>query len=150
MWWDAELHCPPCDLHLCEHAGPEAMPTDVRAALLAAHGPARLRLSGPPDDPLGDPPGDPVAALRVLRDGAGVTLREARELLDELREFGMSGTAVEMAWWQVRLAERGVAAEVEEGFGRAYRYVGPPELYPSGPRSAELRPAGMQPSELRP
>ncbi|MFD7452010.1 hypothetical protein [Kitasatospora sp. NPDC059827] len=146
MWWDAELHCPSCNLYMCEHSGPEAMPADVRAALLAAHGPARLRLSGPLSGPLGDP----VAALRVLRDGAGVTLREVRELLDEIREFGLSGTAVEMAWWQVRLAEQGVAAEVEEGFGRAYRYVGPPELYPSGPRSAELRPAGMQPSELRP
>ncbi|MGW2372327.1 hypothetical protein [Kitasatospora sp. NPDC001683] len=28
----------------------------------------------------------------------------------------------------MRLGERGVAAEVEDGFGRAYRYVGPPEL----------------------
>ncbi|MFD5464058.1 hypothetical protein ACFWIQ_14745 [Kitasatospora sp. NPDC127059] len=54
-----------------------------------------------------------------------------RELLHELREFGLSGTAFEMAWWRVRLTERAVAAEVEEGFGRAYRYVGPPELRPS-------------------
>ncbi|WP_244179110.1 hypothetical protein [Streptomyces rubellomurinus] len=33
-----------------------------------------------------------------------------------------------MAWWRVRLGERGIATEVTDGFGRAYRYVGPPEL----------------------
>ncbi|MEU6970677.1 hypothetical protein AB0A71_23620 [Kitasatospora aureofaciens] len=32
----------------------------------------------------------------------------------------------------MRLTERGVAAEVDDGFGRAYRYVGPPELRESG------------------
>ncbi|MFH8382460.1 hypothetical protein ACH4E7_16155 [Kitasatospora sp. NPDC018058] len=118
LWWDAERRCPSCGAASCEHAGPEAAPADVREALLTAHGPARLRLTEPLDDP--------VAALRVPR--KGVPLTKARELLAELREFGLSGTAVEMAYWRVRLGERGVATEVEEGFGRAYRYVGPPEL----------------------
>ncbi|MEV7600881.1 hypothetical protein AB0O91_26275 [Kitasatospora sp. NPDC089797] len=136
MCWDAEFHCPSCHLNQCEHEGREAMPEDERAALLAAHGPARLRLPGPL--------GDPVAALRVLRvrpDGTGVPLRLARERLDELREFGLSGTAVEMAWWRVRLAERGITAVVEQGFGRAYRYAGPPELRE---RAVELGAPGGQ------
>ncbi|MFD8703857.1 hypothetical protein ACFV1W_14745 [Kitasatospora sp. NPDC059648] len=68
-----------------------------------------------------------MRGLRVLRDEAGLPLPSARELLEELRQFGLAGTAVEMARWQVRLGERGVATEVATGFGRAYRYVGPPE-----------------------
>jgi hypothetical protein len=138
LWWDAERRCPSCGVAQCEHAGPEGAPADVREALLIAHGPARLRLAGPL--------GDPVAALRVLREGAGVSLGRSRELLAELREFGLSGTAVEMAYWRVRLGERDVAAEVEEGFGRAYRYVGPPELRESvkggGPGGQRVRTAG--------
>ncbi|MFJ9776243.1 hypothetical protein ACIRVF_34265 [Kitasatospora sp. NPDC101157] len=120
LCWDAELHCPSCDLYMCEHSGPGPMPEDLRTALLTAHGPARLRLSGPL--------GDPVAALRALREGAGTSLGRTRELLAELREFGLAGTTVEMARWRVRLGERGVTTEVQDGFGRAYRYVGPPEL----------------------
>ncbi|MER7846438.1 hypothetical protein ABTZ03_21060 [Kitasatospora sp. NPDC096077] len=121
MRWYDEHDCPSCQLTACDYSGPEAMPAEGRTALLTAHGPARLRLPGPL--------GDPVAALRVLRAEPGVTLGLARQLLDELREFGLTGTAVEMAWRRARLAERGVAAEVEAGFGRAYRYVGPPELW---------------------
>lgn len=137
LWWDSDLHCPSCDLHMCEHSGSEAseaMPRDLRAALLAVHGPARLRLAGPLDDP--------VAVLRLLRDGGRTPLGSARELLDELREFGLSGTAVEMAWWRVRLGELGVAVEVEEGFGRAYRYVGPPELRERATASGDPGPVG--------
>ncbi|WP_158845314.1 hypothetical protein [Streptomyces sp. NRRL WC-3742] len=122
--WNAESFCPGCGDAQCEHSGPEPTPQDVREALLTAHGPARLRLAAPL--------GDPVAALRALREGTGASPLRARELLNELREFGLAGTAVEMAFWRVRLAERGVGAEVEEGFGRAYRYVGPPELREAG------------------
>ncbi|MFI6155182.1 hypothetical protein ACIBCA_21130 [Kitasatospora sp. NPDC051170] len=133
--WDAESFCPGCDDAMCEHSGPGPAPQDVREALLTAHGPARLRLAGPL--------ADPVAALRALREGTGASLRRTRELLEELREFGLAGTAVEMAFWRARLAERGVGAEVEEGFGRAYRYVGPPELREvGGPPGAVVRTAG--------
>ncbi|MFD8755549.1 hypothetical protein ACFV0O_31930 [Kitasatospora sp. NPDC059577] len=124
LWWDAERSCPHCDAYLCEHSGPEAIPADVRDALLTAHGPARLRLAGPLTDP--------VAALRALREGTSAPLQEARALLAELRDFGLSGTAAEMAYWKALLAGRGVAAEVADGFGRAYRYVGPPELRGAG------------------
>ncbi|MFE6501690.1 hypothetical protein [Kitasatospora sp. NPDC057738] len=124
LWWDAERFCPQCGAACCEDAGPEAAPQDVRETLLTTHGPARLRLTGPLTDP--------VAALRTLREGADITLRQARELLDELRDFGLNGTAVEMAYWRARLAGRGIEAEVADGFGRAYRYVGPPELWAAG------------------
>ncbi|MGA5816773.1 hypothetical protein ACPC54_02745 [Kitasatospora sp. NPDC094028] len=120
MWWDSEQTCSDCDATLCEYTGSQPTPQDVREALLAVHGPARLRLTAPLADRLG--------ALRVIREGAGESLSRAGELLDELRDFGLSGTTVEMAWWRVRLGERGIAAEVANGFGRAYRYVGPPEL----------------------
>ncbi|MFB7125575.1 hypothetical protein [Kitasatospora sp. NPDC056273] len=122
--WDAERFCPQCAAVCCDW-GQEAAPRDIREALLTTHGPARLRLSAPLTDPAAT-----LAALRVLREGSGLPLRQTRELLDELRDFGLSGTAVEMAYWRVRLAERGVAAETADGFGRAYRYVGPPELWP--------------------
>ncbi|GHF39906.1 hypothetical protein GCM10018790_16870 [Kitasatospora xanthocidica] len=124
LWWDAERCCPQCGVHLCEQFGPGPVPQDVREALLTAHGPARLRLTGPP--------ASPVAALRAIREGSEASLSRARELLAELTGFGLSGTAVEMAYWRARLAERGVTAEVTVGFGRAYRYVGPPELREAG------------------
>ncbi|MFE4972472.1 hypothetical protein ACFRAR_10155 [Kitasatospora sp. NPDC056651] len=120
LWWDAELICSQCDASFCDDWGQEAAPQDVREALLTIHGPARLRLAGPLDDP--------VSALRILREDSGTGLRKVRELLDELKGSGLSGTAVEMAYLRARLAERGIAAEVTDGFGRAYRYVGPPEL----------------------
>ncbi|MFJ6384345.1 hypothetical protein ACIQI7_30610 [Kitasatospora sp. NPDC092039] len=124
LWWDAERSCPQCGAACCEDSDQDAAPQDVREALLTAHAPARLRLTGPLTDP--------VAALRALRGDADLSLQQARELLDRLRDFGLAGTAVEMAYWRARLAERGVAAEVADGFGRAYRYVGPPELWAGG------------------
>ncbi|MFJ8626129.1 hypothetical protein ACIRD3_25280 [Kitasatospora sp. NPDC093550] len=124
LWWDVEFSCPRCDRYRCEGWGPGELPADVREVFLTTHGPGRLRLA--------EPLATPVAALRAIREGAEVSLWQARELLSELRDFGLSGTFVEMAYWQARLAERGVATEVTDGFGRAYRYVGPPELREAG------------------
>ncbi|MEU9047474.1 hypothetical protein AB0D63_38400, partial [Kitasatospora sp. NPDC048343] len=135
LWWDADSSCPHCGTTLCEYWGPATVPEDVREALLTTHGPARLRLAGSLTDPL--------AALRTLREGSASSLQRTRELLAELRNFGLHGTAVEMAYWKVRLAERGIAAEVADGFGRAYRYVGPPELRSAaGPGGRPVRTAG--------
>lgn len=133
LCWDAGHYCPGCGAACCENWGPEAAPQDVREALPTTHGPARLRLAGPLTDP--------VAALR---EGSGIPIRQARELLDRPRDFGLNGTAVEMARWRAPLAERGVAADVTEGFGRAYRYVGPPELRAGvgGPGGQPVRTAG--------
>ncbi|MEV7021921.1 hypothetical protein [Kitasatospora sp. NPDC093558] len=137
LWWDSEVNCPHCRTTCCEHAGPEPAPEAVREALLTAHGPSRLRPAGGAITA--------VAALRVFRTfppfregGADVSLGRARELLDEFREFGLVGTAVEMTVLNLLLEENGVPAEVMAGPGRAYRYVGPPELWSGGATGGQL------------
>ncbi|GCE01834.1 hypothetical protein EHYA_09608 [Embleya hyalina] len=67
LWWDVEFACGSCGTYLCEHAGPGPAPDDVREALLAAHGPVRLRVV----DPL---PGL-VPALKVFREVSGPRCR---------------------------------------------------------------------------
>ncbi|MFE2411480.1 hypothetical protein ACFXDE_24340 [Kitasatospora sp. NPDC059408] len=140
LWWDSEGSCRDCGAAWCEHAGPEPAPEAVREALLTAHGPFRLRPAGASVDA--------VAALRVFRtfraspvlpegDGA-VPLGRARELLGEFRDFGLVGTEAEMTVLGLLLRDHGVPAEVSTGPGRAYRYVGPPELWGGGGPGGQL------------
>ncbi|MEU8514440.1 hypothetical protein AB0C76_23025 [Kitasatospora sp. NPDC048722] len=137
LWWDSEESCRHCGAACCEHAGPEPTPEAVREVLPTAHGPFRLRPAGASVDA--------VAALRafrafrafraspVLQEGdAAVSLGRARELLGEFRDFGLVGTEVEMTVLGLLLRDHGVPAEVSTGRGRAYRYVGPPELWGGG------------------
>ncbi|MDH6120258.1 hypothetical protein ABH930_006220 [Kitasatospora sp. GAS204A] len=105
LWWDSEISCATCGLAGCENAGPGRPPEDVRNALLAAHGAARLRVAGPMPSLL--------SALKVLREVFGASLREAREQADELRREGLVGTRAEMEFLAVRLRRRGVPVGVE-------------------------------------
>lgn len=77
LWWDSEFRCQSCGTAICEHAGPGPAPDDVREALLAAHGPVRLRLEGSGHGL--------VAVLKVLREIWALPLPQARALADELR-----------------------------------------------------------------
>ncbi|WP_148001617.1 hypothetical protein [Streptomyces sp. adm13(2018)] len=105
LWWDAEFSCDACGAHLCEHAGAEPAPDDVRAALLAAHGPVRLRLVGPLPSRL--------PALKVVREVLSVPLPLARELVEELSREGLEGTAAEMEFLGGRLRRGGVPVDAD-------------------------------------
>ncbi|MEW1845937.1 hypothetical protein AB0392_48985 [Nonomuraea angiospora] len=104
LWWDAEASCASCGIGWCEHPDSGEPPEDVRSALLAAHGPSRLRVVGPVPNL--------VSVLKVLREVWEVPLPQARELADELTHAGLVGTLAEMEFLQTRLRGRGVAAEV--------------------------------------
>ncbi|MFJ7206756.1 hypothetical protein ACIQWR_24905 [Streptomyces sp. NPDC098789] len=77
----------------------------MREALLAAHGPVRLRLAGPV-------PGL-VPALKVFREVTAASLSRARELVGELSNEGLVGTLSEMEFLKARLRMRGVPVDLE-------------------------------------
>jgi hypothetical protein len=105
LWWDAEFFCDSCGAYMCEHTGSGAAPVDERReALLAANGPARLRLAGPVSSL--------VPALKVFREISAVTLPQARELVEELRRDGVVGTLSEMELLKTRLQPRGIPTEI--------------------------------------
>ncbi|MEU8150204.1 hypothetical protein [Nonomuraea sp. NPDC048901] len=104
LCWDAEVACESCCTGWCEQFGSGETPEDIRSALLAEHGPSRLRLVGPAPSP--------VSVLKVLREVWEVSLPRARELADELTHSGSVGTLAEMEFLNIRLRSRGVAAEV--------------------------------------
>jgi hypothetical protein len=89
----------------CEQDSGPVTPENIRQALLQAHGPARLRLSG-------DVP-SLVPVLQALRDAQALSLGEARAQAAELTGTGLIGTLVEMEVLAVHLRRRGIAASVE-------------------------------------
>lgn len=105
LWWDAEFSCDNCGTYLCEQAGPGTAPDDVREALLAAHGPATLRLA--------EPVSSPVPVLKVLREVSAVSLSQARELVEKLSHDGVVGTLSEMELLKARLQLRGVPVDID-------------------------------------
>lgn len=106
LWWDSEFSCGCCGAYLCEHAGRGPAPDDVREALLAAHGPVRLRLVGPVPSL--------VPALKVLRELSAASLSRARELAGELSHDGLVGTLSEMEFLKARLQLRGVHVDIDQ------------------------------------
>ncbi|GAA3143469.1 hypothetical protein ACFQ0X_06740 [Streptomyces rectiviolaceus] len=105
LWWDAEFSCDSCGTYLCEQAGPGTAPDDVREALLAAHGPAKLRLAGPV--------ASLVPAMKVFREVSAVSLSQARELVERLSHDGVVGTLSEMELLTTRLQLRGVPVDID-------------------------------------
>ena len=110
LWWDAEFSCDNCGTYLCEQAGQGTTPHDVREALLAAHGPATLRLA--------EPVPSLVPALKVFREAEAVSLSQARELAEHLSHDGVMGTLSEMELLRIRLRLRGVPVVIDRGRGR--------------------------------
>jgi hypothetical protein len=86
--WGVEGRCEACTNAWCETgAGPA--PEEVRQALLAEHGAARLRLATKETSL--------VPVLRVLREMHHLSLDEARLTAADLMGAGLIGTSVEMA-----------------------------------------------------
>ncbi|MEU6313242.1 hypothetical protein [Streptomyces sp. NPDC047014] len=85
--WGVEGCCGSCATGWCERgAGPA--PEEVRQALLAQHGAARLRLASNGSSL--------VPVLRALREVRRLSLGEARLTAAELSEIGLVGTGVEV------------------------------------------------------
>lgn len=105
LCWGTEGRCADCPNAWCEEDSGPVTPASIRQALLQAHGPARLRLSG-------DVP-SLVPVLQALRDARELSLGEARARATELAETGLIGTLVEMEVLAVHLRSRAVAVSVE-------------------------------------
>lgn len=105
LWWGTETRCDTCAGGHCERDTGGPTPAGVRDALLAKHGPARLRLA--------DGGADPVPAVRALREVLHLSLPEARAAAGTLRETGMVGTLVEMEFIAAALRRRSVATTIE-------------------------------------
>lgn len=106
LWSDSEFSCAACGTQMCEDSGPGTAPDHVREALLAANGPARLRLTGPMPSL--------VPALKVFREVSAVSLSRARELVGELSGDGLEGTLPEMEFLMARLRARGVPVKIDQ------------------------------------
>ncbi|SEO88718.1 hypothetical protein [Actinacidiphila rubida] len=106
--WGIEGQCQNCPNAWCEQ-GSGATPEEIREALLAQQGPARLRLAGP------EPSMVPV--LRALRELHGLSLAQARAMAHELRTTGLTGTLVEMECVAAGLRRRSVAVTIETAAG---------------------------------
>ncbi|MFE9174184.1 hypothetical protein ACFYNZ_32880 [Streptomyces kebangsaanensis] len=80
-------------------------PEYIRQALLQAHGPARLRLTGEA----------PSLALvrKALRRAQELPMDEARTRAAQLAASGLVGTLVEMEFLAIHLREQAVAVAVE-------------------------------------
>ncbi|WP_354637620.1 hypothetical protein [Kitasatospora camelliae] len=105
LWWGGESACRSCSACWCDEDTGGPTPEHLRQALLAAHGPARLRLT--------EPGAGAVAVLRALRELHGLSLAEARAAADELRDVGLVGTFVEVELVAARLRHHGVGVTVE-------------------------------------
>ncbi|MEV7690340.1 hypothetical protein [Streptomyces bungoensis] len=100
--WGIEGRCRTCPNAWCE-TGVGAAPEEISQALLAEHGPARLRLATK-EAPL-------VPVLRALRETCHLSLGEARLMAADLGGGGLTGTSVEMAHLAEGLRKRSVATE---------------------------------------
>lgn len=105
VWWGTEGRCQACPTAWCEQDSGGTTPEEIRQALLAKHGPARLRLAGPESSL--------VPVLHALRETHGLSLAQARAMADELKTTGLVGTLVEMELVAAGLRRRSVAATVE-------------------------------------
>ncbi len=105
LWWGTEGACETCPNGWCEQDTGGATPEEIRQALLAEHGPARLHLAD--DEP------SLVPILRVLRETLHLPLGQARTMASDLKETGLVGTLVEMELIAAGLLRRSVATTIE-------------------------------------
>ncbi|MFD6181810.1 hypothetical protein [Streptomyces goshikiensis] len=109
LWWGTEGTCLSCPVAWCDQDFGDATPEEIRQALLAEHGPARLRLQ--------DPEASAVPVLRALREAHGLSLAQARAMTDELKTTGLVGTLVEMELVASRIRQHSVRVTVETSSG---------------------------------
>lgn len=105
LWWGTEGDCQSCPVAWCEQDSGDATPEEIRQALLAEHGPARLRLK--------EPTASAVPVLRALREVHGLSLAQALAMMEELRTAGLVGTLVEMELVAARLRHHSVETTIE-------------------------------------
>ncbi|MFD3553467.1 hypothetical protein ACFWWA_15305 [Streptomyces goshikiensis] len=105
LWWGTEGTCLSCPVAWCHQDFGDATPEEIRQALLAEHGPARLRLK--------EPEASAVPVLRALREAHGLSLAQARAMTDKLKTTGLMGTLVEMELVASRLRQHSVRVTVE-------------------------------------
>ncbi|MEW2550404.1 hypothetical protein AB0957_01465 [Streptomyces zhihengii] len=105
LWWGTEGNCRSCPVAWCEQDSGDATPEEIRQALLAEHGPARLRLT--------EPEASTVPVLRALREVHGLSLTQARAMAAELKTIGLVGTLVEMELIAARIRHHSVETTVE-------------------------------------
>ncbi|WP_030915823.1 hypothetical protein [Streptomyces sp. NRRL B-24720] len=105
LWWGTEGSCTACPNGWCEQDTGGATPAEIRNALLAEHGPARLCLA--------DDVSSLVPVLRVLREMLRLSLGQARVMATMLQEAGLAGTLVEMELIADGLQRRSVATTIE-------------------------------------
>ncbi|MFI9772594.1 hypothetical protein ACIHJG_38000 [Streptomyces sp. NPDC052415] len=98
--WSVEGQCQACPDAWCE-TGRGPTPGEIRQALLAEHGAARLRLATNQTSV--------VAVLRALREMIHLSLGEAKLMAAELSGAGLVGTWVEMVFLADGLRKRSVA-----------------------------------------
>ncbi|MEV8311913.1 hypothetical protein AB0P36_32470 [Streptomyces flavidovirens] len=103
LWWGVEAQCQDCPNAWCEtDTGPA--PEGVRQALLTKHGAARLCLANK-DASL-------VPVLRALREMQDLSLGEARRMAADLKEVGLVGTFVDVAYLAEGLRNRSVTVTI--------------------------------------
>lgn len=107
LCWGTEGRCADCPNSWCKQDSGPVTPENIRQALLQAHGPAQLRLSG-------DVP-SLVPVLQALRDARELSLGEARAQATQLADNGLTGTLVEMEVLAIHLQRRAVEVTVAPG-----------------------------------
>ncbi|MFC8615022.1 hypothetical protein ACFT9M_01190 [Micromonospora purpureochromogenes] len=106
LHWTAECHCPHCGSTV-ETCGWDDTPAEIRDALVARSGLARLTVAG-----LTGP--SRVAMLKVFRD-AGASLSEAKMAAQRAVTTGVEGTRVELELLMQRLERNNITAIVNGG-----------------------------------
>lgn len=101
--WGVEGRCQVCRNAWCE-TGAGAAPLEIRQALLAEYGAARLRLASEC--------ASLVPVMRALRDMRHLSLDEARLMTAELTGPGLVGTSVEMAYLAEGFRQRSVGTSL--------------------------------------
>ncbi|MFD7586131.1 hypothetical protein ACFV84_12000 [Kitasatospora sp. NPDC059811] len=105
LCWGTEASCRTCSAAWCEEGDGGPTPEEIRQALLAKHGLARLHLV--------QPELSLVPVLRALREAHGLALAQARAMAVELKTASLAGTLVEVEFTAAALQDRSVAVTVE-------------------------------------
>ncbi|WP_051813936.1 hypothetical protein [Kitasatospora sp. MBT63] len=104
--WSYDVSCAVCGPGTIA-CGSGPVPADLRARLLARHGPVHLRLD--------DPSAGAVTVMKVLRAELGGSPAAAKATLGLIRAGGYAGVRAEVEVLALRLRAAGAGAGVTEG-----------------------------------